>query len=492
MRKALVAVVVVLAMALPAFAANPFVDVPQNHWAYDALSQLSAKGVIQGYPDGTFKGQRPLTRYEFAVAIAKMLANVDATKASKEDVSMLKKLVVEFKDELDALGVKVDELAGKVDSLQKGLGGWRFSGEFRFDYLAKDDQDNTRKDKTDLTFSRARLVMTRQIDDKVSVTMRFNEGSAVDGSGGWDRFFVTAKMPYDITMRIGRFLIDYEGHLKDPYYESIFFDHNITGYEIKKDFGMGSFTVFYAWADDALSVGSTDALHVVRRASANPVGDRLDVNFMGARADLNLTENLRLGLFGYFWNVEKEGQAAKYSQPSALGLDFLFKFKNGVNFYGIYAAEDPDSSDVDNTNLWKVGVFVPQSILGNITSLRAEFFNADEGAFWVNDIYKSDNELGVLNGLVGSRPPKGESVSAFMLRLEQSWNPQWRTWFAYRGVTHDKSGGNDPKVTAFEAAIRYNYTKNMFMELLYENADYNAAAGKRDDSVVRFRTYVSF
>lgn len=125
---ALVAVIALVAFAAPAFAAaNPFMDVPMNHWAYDAIGQLAARGVLSGYPDGTYKGNQPMTRYEVASAVARALAVVDMTKASKQDVEMLKKLVVEFKDELDALGVKVDKLDSRVAVLEDGVGGWKIS-----------------------------------------------------------------------------------------------------------------------------------------------------------------------------------------------------------------------------------------------------------------------------------------------------------------------------------------------------------------------------
>ena len=129
---ALVAVLALVAFAAPAFAANPFMDVPMNHWAYDAVSQLASRGVVSGYPDGAFKGEWKATRYEMASVVARALAYVDMNKASKQDLELLKKLVVEFKDELDALGVKVDELDSRVAVLEEGVGGWYFSGNFRF------------------------------------------------------------------------------------------------------------------------------------------------------------------------------------------------------------------------------------------------------------------------------------------------------------------------------------------------------------------------
>ncbi|MGB4096886.1 MAG: S-layer homology domain-containing protein, partial [Acetomicrobium sp.] len=138
---ALVAVFALVAFAAPAFAANPFVDVPMNHWAYDAVSHLAAKGIIQGYPDGTYRGNQPMTRYEMSMLVARALATVDMEKASKEDVEMLKKLVVEFKDELDALGVRVDALDERVAVLEENLGGWKFWGELRFDARWADEGD---------------------------------------------------------------------------------------------------------------------------------------------------------------------------------------------------------------------------------------------------------------------------------------------------------------------------------------------------------------
>jgi len=121
---AVVAVAVLVAFAAPVFAAtNPFMDVPMNHWAYDAIGQLAAHGILSGYPDGTYKGKQPTTRYEMASALARALAVVDMTKASKQDVEMLKKLVVEFKDELEALGVTVlaGARASKVVAAVRGM-----------------------------------------------------------------------------------------------------------------------------------------------------------------------------------------------------------------------------------------------------------------------------------------------------------------------------------------------------------------------------------
>jgi len=110
MKKLALVLVLVLAFTLTALA-NPFVDVPLNHWAYDSVQSLAAKGVIVGYPDGTFGGAKSLTRYEFAEATAKALAFVEGMGfAVAEDVAILEKLAIEFADELASLGVTVADL----------------------------------------------------------------------------------------------------------------------------------------------------------------------------------------------------------------------------------------------------------------------------------------------------------------------------------------------------------------------------------------------
>ena len=72
---AVLAVVAIVAFAAPAFAANPFMDVPAGHWSYDAVAQLASKGIVSGYPDGAFKGGQPATRYEVASVVARTRIN---------------------------------------------------------------------------------------------------------------------------------------------------------------------------------------------------------------------------------------------------------------------------------------------------------------------------------------------------------------------------------------------------------------------------------
>ena len=121
MKKLVLVLVLVLAFALPVLA-NPFVDVPLNHWAYDSVQSLAAKGVIVGYPDGTFGGGKSLTRYEFAEATAKALAYVEGMDfAAADDVAILEKLAIEFADELASLGVTVADLEASLGANSEAI-----------------------------------------------------------------------------------------------------------------------------------------------------------------------------------------------------------------------------------------------------------------------------------------------------------------------------------------------------------------------------------
>ena len=74
-----------------------FPDVPENHWAYDAVAQLAGNGIVEGYPDGEFHGDRTMTRYEMAELIY---------KAMKKGAKVDQKLVNEFKTEISAAQAK--------------------------------------------------------------------------------------------------------------------------------------------------------------------------------------------------------------------------------------------------------------------------------------------------------------------------------------------------------------------------------------------------
>ena len=112
---ALTTALVVGAASTTFAAANPFTDVPADHWAYDAVAQLAKDGVVEGYGDGTYVGDEAITRYEMAQMVAKAMTKSDLKHADK---AMVDKLAAEFADELNNLGVRVAKLEKKVDNVK--------------------------------------------------------------------------------------------------------------------------------------------------------------------------------------------------------------------------------------------------------------------------------------------------------------------------------------------------------------------------------------
>ncbi len=150
MKKSLVlAMAMALGVTASAYAANPFSDVPAGHWAYDSINKLAAAGVIDGYGDSTFGGDKLMTRYEMAQIVAKAMA-----KGANVD-----KLAAEFADELDNLGVRVANLEKKADNV-------KIAGQVRYSY-----QDNNR-DKKSASKLRTRLFVNGAINDDWTYTGR--------------------------------------------------------------------------------------------------------------------------------------------------------------------------------------------------------------------------------------------------------------------------------------------------------------------------------
>ncbi len=111
-------------LSLTTFAsAEPFSDVPASHWAYDAVKSMADDGIIQGFPDSTFKGNTNVTRYQMAMMIAQALAKISETggKLSVPNLKNVEKLTTEFADELALLGVKVTSLEDDMQVLKNDV-----------------------------------------------------------------------------------------------------------------------------------------------------------------------------------------------------------------------------------------------------------------------------------------------------------------------------------------------------------------------------------
>lgn len=165
MKKSLVlAMAMALGVTASAYAANPFSDVPAGHWAYDAVNKLAAEGVVDGYPDGTYGGDKLMTRYEMAQIVAKAMA-----KGANVD-----KLAAEFADELDSLGVRVANLEKKADNV-------KVTGEIRYSYRDVDGDVNGNE-----SVLRSRLWVNGQINEDWSYTGMFENNQDFGNETGDD------------------------------------------------------------------------------------------------------------------------------------------------------------------------------------------------------------------------------------------------------------------------------------------------------------------
>ena len=185
MKKSLVlAMAMALGVTASAYAANPFSDVPAGHWAYDSVNKLAAAGIVDGYGNGTFGGDRLMTRYEMAQIVAKAMA-----KGANVD-----RLAAEFADELDSLGVRVAALEKKSDNV-------KINAQIRAHYQSYDKGHSGEwNKKTNATSKlRSRIWINGQInEDWKYVGMLQNEQDLINDEGDestdFQRAFVTGRI----------------------------------------------------------------------------------------------------------------------------------------------------------------------------------------------------------------------------------------------------------------------------------------------------------
>ena len=195
------AAVAALTAGVSAYAANPFSDVSTDDWAYQAVSDLSDQGVVEGYPDGTFKGERNMTRYELAQIIARLMAKEDQLNAEQQ--ATLDKLAGEYADELANLGVRVSNLEKKVGNLY-------WSGDARMRYISS--SSDKQKDTWD---GRMRINVKGQVNEatyvqgQMTTQMNFkgdNGTTATKANGDtfMSQLYVNHNFGENVAVRLGR------------------------------------------------------------------------------------------------------------------------------------------------------------------------------------------------------------------------------------------------------------------------------------------------
>ena len=305
MKKSLVlAMAMALGVTASAYAANPFSDVPAGHWAYDSINKLAAAGVIEGYGDSTFGGDKLMTRYEMAQIVAKAMA-----KGANVD-----KLAAEFADELDNLGVRVANLEKKADNV-------KVTGEMR--YLYEDYKGEGNSFDHNL---RSRIWVNGQVNDDWSYTgMLQNTQDLKDNAGNettkFQRAYVEGKLG-GLNVTAGR-------------YNAFFANGNV--YDTRAD-GV------------EVSYGSKIQLKGFA-GKATDAGDDSDVSY-GNYAGVELTGDFnKLGLTAGYVNFKDMGattEGPETNRDNAIWyVGGSYDFDGNVAVSGMYLKGDMSPNDED-------------------------------------------------------------------------------------------------------------------------------------------------
>ena len=276
------AAVAALTAGVSAYAANPFSDVTSDDWAYQAVSDLSAQGVVEGYPDGTFKGEKNMTRYELAQIVARLMAKEDQLNAEQQ--ATIDKLAGEYADELANLGVRVSNLEKKVGNIY-------WSGNARMRYQDKGDNSTSWN-------GRIRINVKGQVNENTAVNARFlnnfNFKDGADSDTVMDRIYVDHKFSDGVSAKLGRYEVDAGGY--NTWLISAALDGAEVGFNMDKvalNAGYGRFTSGSSFAGDPTY---KDAEIFYAQAKANLGDAKLAVDYVKA-AD---SDKINLGTMGKY------------------------------------------------------------------------------------------------------------------------------------------------------------------------------------------------
>ena len=333
MKKSLVlAMAMALGVTASAYAANPFSDVPAGHWAYDSVAKLAAAGVVDGYADGAFDGDKLMTRYEMAQIVAKAMA-----KGANVD-----KLAAEFADELDTLGVRVAKL-------EKGADAVKITGQVRARYVDGAGDDNTTM--------RNRLWVKGAVNDDWTYTAMLQNTQDFDNDNGdedteFKRAYFEGKLGglnvlagrWDECTSTANILDSYVDGIKVSYGDKVkvygmlakagdndaiggelTLDDNSRIYVLGAETKIGAFDTYvnYFKADEA-SMNPQDYVDV--KDDGTVVGDKRvwgEKEIYNIGLGLDLAKNVRLG-YEYMWGdseynkeVSKDGWVARLDYKGA-------------------------------------------------------------------------------------------------------------------------------------------------------------------------------
>ncbi|WP_288972911.1 S-layer homology domain-containing protein [uncultured Dialister sp.] len=412
------AAVAALTAGVSAYAANPFSDVTPSDWAYQAVVDLSEQGVVEGYPDGTFKGERNITRYEMAQIIARMLAKEDQLNA--EQRATLDKLAGEYADELANLGVRVSNLEKKVGNIY-------WSGDARMRYQSKS------LDQKDGWNGRIRINVKGQVNDSTYVQGRFLNEMDFKGndtsSTSMDQLYVNHNFGKDVSVRLGRQPIsfgDQAGWLNNGHdgYDGGQIAYNngklslATGYgqfnstygdfaydandNNKSDFYFARGAYDFNFAKLGVDyIAYQDKHNVVEEGKINAAGDKAKVNFEGTKPELfGVNLNIPVQQFNVFgeywknttapsaledtaWNAGLSYGAANWKKPGTWDLSVAYNSVGNGVYLGATGWQTNILDAVANAKQLKFWNAMGDVTLAKNVQLHAEYAfaaDADQGA----------------------------------------------------------------------------------------------------------------
>ena len=337
-----IAAAAALTAGVSAYAANPFSDVTPDDWAYQAVSDLSDQGVVEGYPDGTFKGERNMTRYELAQIIARLMAKEDQLNA--EQRATLDKLAGEYADELANLGVRVGNLEKKVGNIY-------WSGDARMRY-----QDKS-LDKADNWDGRMRINVKAQVNDSTTFNGRLTYNmnfKSDDGNNPTDDTkdngvymdVLNAKHYFgkDVALTLGRYANNFGNQAGWRFGDSHDFDGAELAYnngKLNVAAGFGQFDTNYNKKADNAPVGDEDAFYA--RAGYDFNVAKLGVDYVKFQEGSKYTVD------------PKQGKTFK-GDDELLGVDLLVPFGGHQrwNVQGEYVKNT--TTDLDKDDAWNAGL----------------------------------------------------------------------------------------------------------------------------------------
>ena len=337
--------------ATTAFAApNPFSDVTPNDWAYQAVSQLAAEGVVEGYPDGTFKGQQNMTRYEMAQMVARALVKQDQLNAEQQ--AQLNRLADEFANELNSLGVRVSNLENRVGNV-------KLTGDARVRYMDESD-----KDYFDM---RVRLQANAKVSDNTKVTARISSGSFgfdsedQDPKLNLDQLYIEHGFNDNFGAKAGRYDLTLGA-------TGVFYDSTFDGAEINfgKDINLAAGYGYLKDFDTSLFNDKTPSAWFVQ-------------------AGTDLTD--RLGVAAFYLNAQdakfsiKNGTAAKEDDMEFWGAGLNFQFNDALQLRGDYVRNTTLDNDPE---LWTAGLLFGAADTSKVGSFEigADYVSVQPGAYF--------------------------------------------------------------------------------------------------------------